>query len=41
MQRKLGDKKMVIQQTQQKVKEENKYAVTGKLIVVEGIDGIR
>src|SRR5919106_767125 len=30
---------MVIQQTQQKVKEENRYGVTGKLIVVEGIDG--
>src|ERR687898_1095532 len=29
---------MVIQQTQQKVKE-NRYGTTGKLIVVEGIDG--
>ena len=29
---------MVIQQTQQKLKE-NRYGVTGKLIVVEGIDG--
>src|SRR5918995_3860579 len=30
---------MVTQQIQQKVKEENRYGVTGKLIVVEGIDG--
>ena len=31
---------MVIQQTQQKVKEENRYRATGKLIVVEGMDQV-
>ncbi|HEX7141682.1 MAG TPA: hypothetical protein VF222_04315, partial [Nitrososphaeraceae archaeon] len=29
---------MIVQKTQQKVKE-NRYGVTGKLVVVEGIDG--
>ena len=31
---------MTIQQTQQKIKE-NRFGITGKLIVVEGIDGFR
>jgi dTMP kinase len=38
MRKKLGDKKMSIQKTQQ-VKEKKRYEITGKLIVVEGIDG--